>query len=217
MAKKSLTDLLHEEVKKSSKQESKTVQENTDDELQEQNAQLGEESPMNTQNNPSARRASATKADLEATITELKTALKEAQHQEERFIDVKNALEEAYKKEGALEQQITDLQSDLQHQKRLVHKLEKEVEKLEPLRKEFEQAKKAALQLAEANDKLTQEINSLKKGNEPIKEQKPTALKEQKVSVIKEQEHAPRYQQPLRPVQKEADKPADFAAKSWLL
>jgi DNA repair ATPase RecN len=217
MAKKSLTDLLHEEVKKSSKQESKTVQENTDDELQEQNAQLGEESPMNTQNNPSARRSSATKADLEATITELKTALKEAQHQEERFIDVKNALEEAYKKEGSLEQQITDLQSDLQHQKRLVHKLEKELEKLEPLKKEFEQAKKAALQLAEANDKLTQEINSLKKGNEPIKEQKSTALKEQKVSVIKEQEHAPRYQQPLRPVQKEADKPADFATKSWLL
>jgi DNA repair exonuclease SbcCD ATPase subunit len=217
MAKKSLTDLLHEEVKKSSKQESKTVQENTDDELQEQNAQLGEESPMNTQNNPSARRATPTKADLESTITELKTALKEAQHQEEKFVDLKNALEEAYKKEGALEQQITDLQSDLQHQKRLVHKLEKELEKLEPLKKEFEQAKKAALQLAEANDKLTQEINSLKKGNEPIKEQKSTALKEQKVSVIKEQEHAPRYQQPLRPVQKEADKPADFATKSWLL
>ncbi|MBD1804947.1 hypothetical protein H6F98_05710 [Microcoleus sp. FACHB-SPT15] len=217
MAKKSLTDLLHEEVKKSSKQESKTVQENTDDELQEQNAQLGEESPMNTPNNPSARRATPTKADLESTITELKTALKEAQHQEEKFVDLKNALEEAYKKEGALEQQITDLQSDLQHQKRLVHKLEKELEKLEPLKKEFEQAKKAALQLAEANDKLTQEINSLKKGNEPIKEQKSTALKEQKVSVIKEQEHAPRYQQPLRPVQKEADKPADFATKSWLL
>lgn len=217
MAKKSLTDLLHEEVKKSSKQESKTVQENTDDELQEQTDHTVEKLPMTTQNQPSARRATPTKADLESTITELRTALKEAQHQEEKFVDLKNALEEAYKKEGALEQQITDLQSDLQHQKRLVHKLEKELEKLEPLKKEFEQAKKAALQLAEANDKLTQEINTLKKGNETPKEQKPTALKEQKVSVIKEQEHTPRYQQPLRPVQKEADKPADFAAKSWLL
>ena len=217
MAKKSLTDLLHEEVKKSSKQESETVQKNTDDELQEQTDQTVEKLPMTTQNKPSARRATSTKADLESTITELRTALKEAQHQEETFVDLKNALEEAYKKEGALEQQITDLQSDLQHQKRLVHKLEKEVEKLEPLKKEFEQAKKAALQLAEANEKLTQEINSLKKGNEPPKEQKPTPVKEQKVSVIKEQENTPRYQQPLRPIQKEADKPADFATKSWLL
>ena len=217
MAKKSLTDLLHEEVKKSSKQESETVQKNTDDELQEQTDHTVEKLPMTTQNKPSARRATPTKADLESTITELRTALKEAQNQEETFVDLKNALEEAYKKEGALEQQITDLQSDLQHQKRLTHKLEKELEKLEPLKKEFEQAKKAAVQLAEANEKLTQEINSLKKGNETPKEQKPTAIKEQKVSVIKEQEHTPRYQQPLRPIQTEADKPADFATKSWLL
>ncbi|NEQ23067.1 MAG: hypothetical protein F6K28_28720 [Microcoleus sp. SIO2G3] len=217
MAKKSLTDLLHEEVKKSSNQEGKTNQNNTDDEPTKQSDKTVEKLPMNPPNQPGTRRTAATKADLEATIKELRAALKEAQNQEETFVDLKNTLEEAYKKEGALEQQISDLQSDLQHQKRLVHKLEKELEKLEPLKKEFEQAKKAALQLAEANEKLTQEINSLKKANETPKEQKPSAVKEQKVSVIKEQEHTPRYQPPARPVQKEADKPADFATKSWLL
>jgi predicted nucleic acid-binding protein len=152
------------------------------------------------------------KSQLEATIQELKVALqevqhKEVQHQEETFTELKHALEEAHRKEGALQQQITDLQSELQHQIKFVHKLQTELDKVEQLKSDFDQAKKAALLLAEANEKLMQENNSLKKSQEKQKEP-------EKISLKKEVKLEPL---PKRPIQKESEKPADFASKSWLL
>src|SRR4028118_1386867 len=165
MAKKSLTDLLREEVEKSPDLELENAGESTDDEIRDPNTESVEKLPMNTSDKPSAKQSSATKAELEATITELQGALKEAQHKEETFAELKADLEEAYRKEGALQQQINDLQSELQHQKKSVHKLEKELEKIEHLKADFEQAKKAAVQLADANEKLIQEVKTLKKGD----------------------------------------------------
>jgi len=206
MAKKSLTDLLREEVEKSPDLELEKAGESTDDEIREQNTESVENLPMNTSDKSSARHSTPTKADLEATITELQAALKEAQHKEERFADLKADLEEAYRKEGALQQQINDLQSELQHQKKSVHKLEKELEKIEHLKADFEQAKKAAIQLADANEKLIQEVNTLKKGDLKKVEETP-----------KGPGHEIIYHAPDRPIQKENDKPADFAKTSWLL
>ncbi|HEY9822755.1 MAG TPA: hypothetical protein V6D35_18585 [Candidatus Sericytochromatia bacterium] len=211
MAKKSLTDLLREEVEKSPDLELEKAGESTDDEIREQNTESVENLPMNTSDKSSARHSTPTKADLEATITELQAALKEAQHKEERFADLKADLEEAYRKEGALQQQINDLQSELQHQKKSVHKLEKELEKIEHLKADFEQAKKAAIQLADANEKLIQEVNTLKKGD----------LKKGDLKKVEETPKGPGheiiYHAPDRPIQKENDKPADFAKTSWLL
>ena len=211
MAKKSLTDLLREEVEKSPDLELENAGENTDDEIIEPNTESVEKLPMNTSDKPSAKHASATKAELEATITELQAALKEAQHKEETFAELKADLEEAYRKEGALQQQINDLQSELQHQKKSVHKLEKELEKIEHLKADLQQAKKAAVQLADANEKLIEEVNTLKKGD-------------LKKGDLKKAEETPKgpgheiiYHAPDRPIQKENDKPADFAKTSWLL
>ena len=201
MAKKSLTDLLREEVEKSPDLELENAGENTDDEIRDPDTEAVEKLPMNTSDKPSAKQSSATKAELEATITELQAALKEAQHKEETFAELKADLEEAYRKEGALQQQINDLQSELQHQKKSVHKLEKELEKIEHLKADFEQAKKAAIQLADANEKLIEEVNTLKKGKE----------------TPKGPGHEIIYHAPDRPIQKENEKPADFAKTSWLL
>jgi chromosome segregation ATPase len=115
--------------------------------------------------------------------------------------ELKDALEESHRKEGSLQQQISDLEANLQHQQKLVDKLQKELEKIGQLKTELEQAKKAAIQLAEANEKLTQEVNSLKKEHEDLKPQ----------------DHSIVSQMPGRPTQKETDKPVDFATKSWLL
>jgi chromosome segregation ATPase len=202
MVKKKLTDLLREEVEKSTNLEEQ-VAESTDDETIKQDSEVVE-IPMNTPAKPSARQSIPTKADLEVTITQLKAALEEAQHKNEEgpFTQLKDDLEEAYRKEGALQQQITDLQTDLQHYKKSVNKLEKELEKVEHFKTELEQAKKVALQLAQANEKLTQEINALKKGD---------------AIVPKGPGHETIYHAPDRPIQKESDKPADFAKNSWLL
>jgi chromosome segregation ATPase len=221
MAKRSLTDLLREEVEKSPDLEIENVQETTDDELIEQNAEAVETLPMNTRARPSARHSTPTKAELEATITELRASLEEAQHKEETFAELKEALDEAHRKEGALQQQISDLQSDLQHQNRSVHKLEKELEKLAQLKTELEQAKKAAFQLAEANEKLNQEVQTLKKQNESLTAKGHNIAyqpQEKAIETYHPQEKAiETYHPPERPIQKESEKPADFAKTTWLL
>ncbi len=166
---------------------------------------------MNTSAKPSARRSPLTKAQLEATVSELRAALEEAKHkaakteETEDFAELKDSLKEFQRKEDYLKQQIVDLQSDLQHQKEALHKMQTDLEKSEKLKIELEQAKKAAIQLAKANEKLTQEVNTLKKENENLKAQEH-----------KELELEP-YHVPERPIQKETDKPADFAKTSWLL
>jgi chromosome segregation ATPase len=204
MAKKNLTDLLREEVEKSPSLEPEQVEESTDDQTIKQDTEAVETSPMTMPAKPNSKPSIPTKSDLEATIVELKSALEEAQQkpQDGHFSELKDDLEEAYRKEGALQQQISDLQSDLQHYKKSVHKLEKELEKTDNLKTELEQAKKAALQLAQANEKLTQEITTLKKGETQIQ---------------KGPGHEIIYHPPDRPIQKEIDKPADFAKTSWLL
>lgn len=202
MVKKSLTDLLREEVEKSPSLEEQ-VKETTDDQIIKQDSEV-ETLPMNMPAKPSAKSSIPTKADLEATINELTSALEEAQqkHHDGPFAELKNDLEEAYRKEGALQQQISDLQTDLQHYKKSVHKLEKELEKADQLKTELEQAKKAAMQLAQANEELTKEIKTVNKGETQIQ---------------KGPGHEIIYHPPDRPIQKESDKPADFAKTSWLL
>ena len=204
MPKKNLTDLLREEVEKSPSLEPEQVEESTDEQTIQQDSEAEETLDMTMPAKPNSRQSIPTKADLEATITQLKAELDEAlqKPQEGHFTELKNDLEEAYRKEGALQQQISDLQSDLQHYKKSVHKLEKELEKTDHFKTELEQAKKAALQLAQANEMLTQELNTPKKGESQIQ---------------KGPGHEVIYHAPDRPIQKDSDKPADFAKNSWLL
>ena len=92
MAKKSLTDLLREEVQKSPELESELEGENIQD------TTAVEELQMNTPSKARTRTSSTTKAELETTVAELKAALKKAekaaQDKEEIFTDLKKALEE---------------------------------------------------------------------------------------------------------------------------
>lgn len=195
MAKKSLTDLLREEVKKTPEVEGEKFQKVT----------AVEKSQMNTPNPPRTTNSSLTKAELQAKVAELKTSLekakKTAQDKEEILIELKNALTESHEKESSLQEQITELQSELQEQKKSVEKLQNTQEKLEQLKTEFEQAKTAALRLAEVNEKLTKEIDTMKKENEGLNAQA----------------HKEPDRTPGRPLQKERDKSEDFAKKAWLL
>jgi len=175
---------------------------------------------MNSQSNFRTKRSAPTKAELEATVTQLKAQLKDAekaaQEQEKTLTDLKNAIEKAQKKEDSLQQEIANLKSDLEHQKESFQKSQKDLGKIEQVRTELEKAKAAAIQLAQTNEKLIQEINTLKQENENLKATKPKA-QEHKALEHKAQEYKEPEYRSGRPIQKESEKPADFATKSWLL
>lgn len=91
---------------------------------------------------------------------------------ETTMTDVTELLPEAQRRENSVQQQITDLQSDLQEQKTLVQNLQADFEQANQLKAELEQAKKVILQLTEVNSKLTEEVNTLRKENEGFRSQK---------------------------------------------
>ncbi|MBE9125941.1 MULTISPECIES: hypothetical protein [unclassified Coleofasciculus] len=204
MTKKRLTDLLREEVEKLAEPDEENNETSGEQDL-EQDTEAVEKPTMTTQSKSNARRSAPTKAELEATVTELRAALEETQHQDTTLIELKEALEEANQREASLQQQITDLQANLEQQKDSVEKLQQQLKTIEGLKAEFEQAKKAAVQLAQANERLTQEINTLTKQNKEDKTNRQ----------IKQMQ--PQQQTIGRPIQKDSEKPADFAKKAWLL
>jgi predicted RNase H-like nuclease (RuvC/YqgF family) len=171
MTRKRLSDLLREEVQKSPEPEVELQETNGDQLLEEvsstaekstvevqktfEDAEATDESPINPPAKSSARRTTKTmKTDLEVTVTELRERLKEAQQ-----------------KESSQQQQISDLQFTLQEQKTLIQQLQSELEQKNQLKLALEQVKKDALQLAEANEKLNQELNALKKEDGKLKAQ----------------------------------------------
>ncbi|ODG98823.1 hypothetical protein A4S05_07235 [Nostoc sp. KVJ20] len=140
--KQSLSDLLQEEAQKFTPPEGESAIEVTAEKIVEEQAASDEES-LGQPLEPASTKRSPTKADLEATVKELTTNL-----------------ETSHKKEASLGQEITDLQSKLSKQKTFASE---QKSLLEQLTKELDETKKTALQLAEANSLLIEEINSFKK------------------------------------------------------
>ncbi|MEH1998226.1 MAG: hypothetical protein V7L00_05665 [Nostoc sp.] len=140
--KQSLSDLLQEEAQKFTPPEGESVIEVTAEKIAEEQALSDEESSAQTPDQNSTKRTSPTKADLETTVKELTINL-----------------EKSHKNEASLGQEIADLQSKLSRQKTLASEQKLLVEQVA---KELEETKKTALQLAEANSQLIEEINALK-------------------------------------------------------
>ncbi|QDL11566.1 hypothetical protein DP113_30140 [Brasilonema octagenarum UFV-E1] len=193
MTKKRLSDLLQEEAQKLSPSEGETTidvdavaddnsstSSDSDTENEEETQQAAETT--------TSKRTTPTKAELEATVKELKEALEKAQKKETSLVkqlkntlektqqnqasvvnelketmektqkkeasvvkQLKETLEKAQEKEASLQQQITDLELDVSKHKILAASL----------KTELDDAKKAAIQLAEANSQLTETITTL--------------------------------------------------------
>ncbi|MHC5854032.1 hypothetical protein [Nostoc sp.] len=139
--KQSLSDLLQEEAQKFTPSEGESAIEVTAEKIVEEQA-LSDEESLGQPLEPTSTKRSPTKADLEATVKELTSNL-----------------ETSHKNEASLRQEITDLQSKLSKQKTFVSE---QKSLLEQLTKELDDTKKTALQLAEANSLLIEEINALK-------------------------------------------------------
>ncbi|MEH2226522.1 hypothetical protein [Nostoc sp.] len=160
--KQSLSDLLQEEAQKFTPPEGESAIEVTAEKIVEEQASADEES-LGQPLEPASTKRSPTKADLEVTVKELTSNL-----------------ETSHKKEASLGQEITDLQSKLSKQKTFVSE---QKSLLEQLTKELDETKKTALQLAEANSLLIEEINSFKKEAEQKAVQK---AEEKSKLVVKE-------------------------------
>jgi len=182
MVKKRISDLLRQEAHNISESDTDAVIEVASEEVSEPEVEVVDD----TANNTSAKRSTPTKADLEATVTDLKAEL-----------------EQARQKEASLQPQIEQLQSELSEQKKLVHQLLLDLEQTETLKTELKQAKQAAMQLAESNNKLMEEVDVLKKEN--------AALKPKGKLAVQPERKFPNFSQ------QRTDEPSDFAAKSWLL
>ncbi|MDZ8050505.1 MAG: hypothetical protein RMX68_011030 [Aulosira sp. ZfuVER01] len=206
MVKKRLSDLLQEEAQKFTPPEGESAIEVTAETVSEQNVPAAEElSTQTPEQSTSARRTTATKADLEVTIKELK-----------------ETLEQSHQKEATLQKQVVDLQSAVSEQKALAKRLTKELD----------EAKKAALHLAESNSKLIEEINSLKQEKEKFAEanaklveqvEQSSALKPQQETYkpVKQTYHQDNYRKSYRTSEKLAttqpDESEDTSSQMWLL
>jgi hypothetical protein len=164
MVKKRLSDLIQEEAQKLTPNENESVIEVTAQEVTEQDTSDAAASPTQTPEPTAAKRTIPTKADLEIIIKELKETLEKKQD-----------------KEKYLQQQIADLQSSVSEQKASTEKLTKELQ----------EAKKAAIHLAEANSQLIEENNSLKQEKEQEllrQEKEQELLKQEKEQELLKQE-----------------------------
>lgn len=179
---KRLSDVLRQEAKQVPDAKEKPVIDTTAEEVLEQDGQEKELS-LDMPDPNHAKHTSSTQSDLEATIAELKAALAQAQQ-----------------KESTLLERVSDLQSELHEQKKLLQKLQKDKDQAH-LKSELEQAKKDSLALAESNSKLLQQLDDLKKelDNSKAQASKNPGLQFAYFS------------------QQKTDDPSDFASKSWLL
>lgn len=96
------------------------------------------------------------------TTTPPSPALEAAQEIAVADKKLQTALAEVEKREASLHQQVTDLTAQLDQQTSLINSLKADLEKAHAATAELEKAKRTALQLAEENTQLQQEIKALK-------------------------------------------------------
>lgn len=145
MARKRLSDLLREEAQKS-----------TDGEAE------GASGTSNGKRRSTAAARSRKPAEQPpAPSKPVESAEANRSGREEELDELKAALERSQARETTLQQELATLQSALDTQEALAKTLKSDLAKVDSLKIELEQAKKAALQLAEENTKLREELHSV--------------------------------------------------------
>ena len=196
MARKRLSDLLEEETKKVTQIEDAAAIDVKATPVEHSSVEENEKAtdPRST------KRTNVTKADLEATVKELKETLEQAHQNEATFehqisdlqsalskqeglaSELKKELHEA-KKLADLEVTVQELQEKLEQAQHNEETLKQRVNDLqtaiaakeeltERLKKELYQAKQDAVKLAEINSALTEQINGSKQKQQQQQQQK---------------------------------------------
>ncbi|MGB3651899.1 MAG: hypothetical protein WBA41_11905 [Rivularia sp. (in: cyanobacteria)] len=236
MARKNLSDLLKEEVKKPADSES-TI-----------DVSASEVKDMDKQTKTAS-------VDLEATVKELQATLEKTRkneetlqeqasgfqstiaEQEKLFKQLQKEVDEA-KKLGNLQDTVEELKKELAAARKNEKSLEKLIGELqltlkekdelaEKLNTELYAAKKGALQLAEANTKLTAEINTTKKiaqmeppAKQPAAKQRvpnQSAITQPKKDYSSALTYRKHYSRPTGPLPDNQSQDSDSTAPMWLL
>ena len=214
MVKKRLADLLHEEADKFPNSETEGVEEAQADELIAEEIETEDEAETEEHDDTRPKRTAPTKAELQAIVTELTTSLALA-HQtvdslQQQIVDLESELD-------IQKASVADLQSELHKQTTSVSDLQKKLDRAQQKKNEFEEAKKAALQLADANSKLIEEIETMKKEKEPVKQKEKEPAKPKDSAIVKKQEFTKvpgRFERFVLPLSEEK---ADTGTNSWML
>ena len=174
--------------------------------------------PASASTSPNPKPMTLTKADLETTVIELK-----------------QDLEEANRTETELGEQVSKLRSDLSAKESLTEKLDQELtaqkaltEKLhqeltaqkaltEKLDRELAATKKDALQLAETNTKLTDEIEAMKPANIRQGAIKRVNTRQNSSIVHKSTQYPKRTPRPVVSTNHSQEEGAKNSTQMWLL
>jgi chromosome segregation ATPase len=181
----SVSELIQEEAQKFIPPEGESAIEVTAEAIVEENVLVAGEPPTQTPQSTTVKQTDTAKADLEATIKDFQETLKQANHNS-----------------AAFQQEVVGLQSSISEQKALT----------ERLTKDLHEAKKTALQLAEANSQLVEEINSLKQEKASFTEansqlvEEINSLKQEKASFTEANSQLVEEINSLKPPEKETSK-----------
>lgn len=206
MVKKRLADLLHQEAEKFPNSETEGVLEAQVEEVLEEEADTEDEAETEEHDDTRPKRTAPTKAELQAIVTELTASLALAhqtvESQQQQIAELQSELD-------IQRASVADLQSELDKQTTSVTDLQKKLDRAQHKKNEFEEAKKAALQLADANSKLIQEIEALNKEKKPVKQKEKELVKKQETI------HPPgRFERFVLPISEER---TDTGTNSWML
>ncbi|PPS44095.1 hypothetical protein [Chroococcidiopsis sp. TS-821] len=198
MVRKRIADLLNEEGEKLTSEQSSSEADATNNEesSNEENTEVVKSTRTTARSrNTNRTRQSQTASDTEGIVAELRAALKQAQE-----------------KEKSLEHRIAELLVELEDEKALVKQLRQDVANFDAVNAELEQAKSTILQLVEANSKLIEQVNSLKK--------EPAPLQKKETESQPQPKYKPARQTVVFPQQEQVDsdgESTDFARNTWLL
>jgi chromosome segregation ATPase len=207
MVRKRIADLLNEEGEKLTTEQSSSELDATNNEELSNEEKTEVVKPTRTtarsRNTSRTRQASQNTSDSEGIVTELRAALKQAQENEH-----------------SLEHRIAELLVELEDEKALVKQLRQDVANFDAVNAELDQAKTTILQLAEANSKLIEQMNSLKKEPAPLQRKEPAPLQKKEPAPPQQQKYKSARQTVVFPQQDQVDsegQSVDFARNTWLL
>lgn len=159
MARKSLADLLREEVNKPGEVEAEAPQ--------EQRTGQAKSHPKTSEKSATGRsRQSSSKAPPPSKAAD-KASGETDQADAELVSRLQDELDQAQRREASLTEQLEQIQTELEAQNTLISSLKQDLRKYDALAEELKHAKAAALQLAEANANLTEELKQMRQAVKP--------------------------------------------------
>ncbi|MDJ0677536.1 MAG: hypothetical protein QNJ36_19505 [Calothrix sp. MO_167.B42] len=188
--------------------------------------------PTSAPKSPNPKPMTLTKADLETTVIELKQDLEEANKTEAELgeqvsklrsdLSAQKALTEKLNQELAAHKALTEkLNQELAAQKALSEKLDQELAAqkalTEKLNTELAATKKDALQLAETNTKLTDEIGAMQPANIRQGAIKRVTTKQNSSIIHKSTQYPKRTPRPVVSKNHSQEEGAKNSTQMWLL